>query len=108
MVKTQARDLYDVLEDGDKESIVDDEPYQQNESYGLADALRVSDDFMALQRDIPQTFIDANLEMNEEKEDEDVITFINDESEEDRASIDDVTEEDEMNTDDDSETNDLI
>ena len=110
VVKTQPRDLYDVPEDEDEESIGDDEPYQQNESYCVADALRVSDDdFMAWQRDdIPLILIDANLVMNEEREDGDVNTFINDESEEDGASIDDDIEEDEMNTDDDSETNDLM
>ena len=107
VVKTQARDLYDVPEDEDKESIGDDEPYQQNESFSVADTLRVSDDdFVAWQRDdIPPILIDANLVVHEEVEDEDVDTFINDESKEDDTSIDYDNEEDEMSTDNDSETN---
>ena len=55
------RHLYDVPEDEDEELIGDDEPYQQNESYSVAGALRLSDDdFMASHiDDIPPTLIDA-------------------------------------------------
>ena len=41
-----------------------------------------------------QLLLMQNLIINEEMEDEDVNTFINDESEEDSASIDDDTKED--------------
>ncbi|KAK9281588.1 hypothetical protein L1049_004491 [Liquidambar formosana] len=107
VVKTQARDLYDVPEHKDDGPIGDDEPYQQNESYIVAGTLDVSDDdFVALQRDdIPPIPVDPNLVMRQERE---VDTFINYDSEEDSTLFDFDSEGEQMNIDDDSETDSLI
>ncbi|XXG69272.1 hypothetical protein AAC387_Pa06g2185 [Persea americana] len=69
---------------------------------------KLGNNWQVVRDNIPPILIDANLVVHEEVEDEDVDTFINDESREDDTSIDYDNEEDEMSTDNHSETNSFI